>query len=102
METIDVWRALAEPSRRHLLEILRGGAQPVGTLAVAAGQSQPLVSQHLRVLLEAGLVRVSPQGRNRMYGLNEEGFRTLADWLAHYEVFWAERFDRLAEVMEQP
>jgi len=70
-------------------------------LALTTGHSQPLVSQHLRVLLEAGLVRVSPQGRSRLYGLNEEGFRTVAEWLAQYEVFWSERLDRLAEVVEQ-
>lgn len=102
MESVDVWKALAEPGRRLLLELMRGGAQPVGALAVASGQSQPLVSQHLRVLLAAGLVRVTPQGRSRLYGLNEEGFRTLADWLAHYEGFWAERLDRLSEVVAQP
>ncbi|HCM74289.1 MAG TPA: metalloregulator ArsR/SmtB family transcription factor [Fimbriimonadaceae bacterium] len=101
MKNGDIWRALAEPLRRQLLEILRAGAQPAGQLALTTGHSQPLVSQHLRVLLEAGLVRVSPQGRSRLYGLNEEGFRTVAEWLAQYEVFWSERLDRLAEVVEQ-
>ena len=102
METADVWRALAEPGRRSLLDLLREGAQPVGALAAASGQSQPLVSQHLRVLLAAGLVRVTPQGRSRLYGLNADGFLTVADWLAHYERFWSDRMDRLDEVIAQP
>ena len=98
---IDPWRALADPTRRSILEILFGGRISVGDLAEKAGMSQPLTSQHLRVLLEAGLVQVSKEGKSRIYGLREDGFREVATWLAHYEAFWSTGLDSLGEYLSE-
>ena len=101
MNQIDIWKALAEPARRSLLELMQGGAQPVGVLAHTSGLSQSLVSQHLRILLQANLVSVTRDGKCRLYSLNREGFLTVAEWLMFYENFWEKRIDRLAHVVNE-
>ena len=88
---------LAEPSRRHLMQHLLTGPKPVNALVAATGMSQPLVSKHLRVLKEADLVRMSPEGQRRVYRVNAEPLRALDAWLAPYRAFWTERLDALEQ-----
>jgi DNA-binding transcriptional ArsR family regulator len=92
--TIEV---LAEPSRRQLLDALRHGEQPVNVLVDRLELSQPAVSKHLRVLREAGLVEVRPDGQRRLYRLRTEPFRELDEWLAPYRVMWQTSLDKLEE-----
>ncbi len=73
--------ALADPTRRAILERLRAGPQPVCRLAEGLPVSRPAVSQHLRVLTEAGLAEVTPCGNRRLYGIVPGGARALRDWL---------------------
>jgi len=81
-----VFEALGEPVRRRILELLAGGEQPVGPLVMAlrslAPISQPAVSQHLRVLLDAGLVSVRAAGTRRLYALDQSGLDAARAWLA--------------------
>lgn len=89
--------ALADPTRRAVFEALRGGERPVGELAADLPVSRPAVSQHLRVLEEAGLVRVRRAGTRRLYAADPDGLRELRTWL---EGFWGDAlasFKRLAE-----
>src|SRR5579862_3968083 len=86
---------IAESSRRQLLDALRGGEQPVQALVEQVELSQPAVSKHLRVLKEAGLVEVRPDGQRRLYRLRPEPLAELDAWLEPYRVLWAERLDRL-------
>src|SRR2546423_12325940 len=79
---------LAEPSRRHLLDALRDGEQPVNALVANMGLSQPAVSKHLRVLRDAGLVEVRPDGQRRLYRLRPEGLAEIERWLAPYRQMW--------------
>lgn len=97
----DVFHAIAEENRRALLDILRGGEQPVGGMVVQTGLSYSLVSQHLRVLLDAGVVARRPEGRRRVYRLDAAPLRAVHDWTAEYECFWEERLDRLRHLLEQ-
>lgn len=80
-----VFEALGDPVRRHLLQLLSAGEQPVGTLVQAvqtrATVSQPAVSHHLKVLRDAGLVRVRAQGQRRLYEIDEAGVAAARDWL---------------------
>ena len=76
-----VIEALSDPSRRSLIEALRAGPQPVVRLAEGVPISRPAVSQHLRVLSDAGLVTVRQEGTRRYYGLHPEGFTALRDYL---------------------
>jgi DNA-binding transcriptional ArsR family regulator len=95
--TSDAFNAIAEPQRREILVLLRGGERPVTGLARDLGMSQPQASKHLRVLREVGLVRVRGEGKQRLYGLDAHGLRPVHDWTGGFEQFWSETFDRLDE-----
>lgn len=97
--------ALAEPSRRRLLDELRKGERDVGELVALLGTSQPNVSKHLRTLRAAGLVEVTPQAQRRVYRVRAEPLRDLDDWLAPYRQAWNQRLDNLErhlDTMEDP
>jgi DNA-binding transcriptional ArsR family regulator len=95
--TSDAFNAIAEPQRREVLVLLRGGERPVTELARDLGMSQPQASKHLRVLREVGLVRVRGVGKQRLYGLDARGLRPVHEWVGGFERFWNETFDRLDE-----
>jgi DNA-binding transcriptional ArsR family regulator len=86
---------VAEPSRRQILDLLRERARPVGELVKLLGLSQPGVSKHLRLLREAGLVRVRRDGQRRWYELDPEPLTELDEWLEPYRKHWEDRLDRL-------
>jgi DNA-binding transcriptional ArsR family regulator len=99
--TTDPFNAVAEPKRRQILDALAGGERPVNDLAARLGLAQPVVSKHLRVLREVGLVDVRDEGRQRFYRLNGRSLKPIHDWVKNYERAWAERFDRLDDVLEE-
>jgi DNA-binding transcriptional ArsR family regulator len=86
---------LAEPNRRHILDLLRDSEQPVGELVSQLRLSQPAVSKHLRVLREAGLVQVRGDAQRRLYSVRPEPLRVVDEWLAPYRAMWAARLDDL-------
>lgn len=86
--------ALADPTRRAVLEALRDGPRPVGRIAEDLPVSRPAVSQHLRVLLDAGLVEVAPEGTRRLYGLRPQGLAAVRRYL---ERFWGDVLTAYAE-----
>ncbi len=83
-----VFHALSDPTRRRLLEELIAGPRPAGKLAGNFSFSRPAVARHLKVLRDAGLVRVRPQGRERVYALDARPLKSAARWLARYEALW--------------
>ena len=91
---------IAEPSRRQILDLLREGERPVGDLVDQLGLSQPAVSKHLRVLRNAGLVEVRPDGQRRLYRLQPAPLAELDEWLAPYRAMWSRSLDRLAQHLE--
>jgi DNA-binding transcriptional ArsR family regulator len=99
--TSDAFNAIAEPQRRAILVLLRGGERPVTGLAHDLGMRQPQASKHLRVLRDVGLVRVREEGRQRLYGLDAGGLRPVHEWLGGFEPFWNEAFDRLDEYVQE-
>lgn len=94
--------ALAEPNRLRIVELLRRGAQPVGSIVAALSLPQPQVSKHLRVLRDAGLVAVEPRAQQRLYQLRGEPLRQLQTWLDDYRWLWEERFAALDAVLATP
>jgi len=92
---MNTFAALAEPNRRMLLEAMIDGAKPVNQLVELIGQSQPVVSKHLRVLRESGLVSVERNGQQRLYSINPQPLRELDQWLQPYRQFWAAKLDAL-------
>jgi DNA-binding transcriptional ArsR family regulator len=86
--TADIFQAIADPTRRSLLELVAKGERPVKALAESFQMSRPAISQHLRVLREAGLVTERKVGRERRYRLRAGPLREVRDWVGQYESFW--------------
>ena len=106
---MTIFAALAEPKRREILDLLQHGEQPAGAIVDAVGLAQPTVSQHLKVLREAGLVTVRADANRRVYRLRPASLRELDAWLDPYRQLWAGRLDALEhhldlnpEPMDQP
>jgi DNA-binding transcriptional ArsR family regulator len=99
--TTDAFNAVAEPRRRQILDALSGGERPVGHLVALLGLPQPLVSKHLRVLRQVGLVRVRDEGRQRVYRVNGHALKPIHDWVMSYERTWSSRFDRMDVVLDE-
>jgi DNA-binding transcriptional ArsR family regulator len=96
-----VFRALADPSRRAILERLTRGETAVKDLTARFDISQPAVSQHLATLRSAGLVSVRRDGRLVYYRAEPSGLRPLIDWIGHYQAFWRERLRRLDALLKE-
>ena len=99
--TADTFNAVAEPRRRQILDVLAGGELSVTDLVARLGLSQPLVSKHLRVLREVGLVQVRDEGRQRLYRLDAGPLRSIADWLGPFQRAMSERFDLMDTVIQE-
>jgi DNA-binding transcriptional ArsR family regulator len=99
--TADAFNAVAEPSRRRILEVLAGGERPVHDLVEVLRLAQPQVSKHLRVLREVGLVDVREEGRRRIYRLHGPALKPVHDWVAAFERSWEERFRGIDAVVEE-
>jgi DNA-binding transcriptional ArsR family regulator len=94
-------QVIAEPRRQAILDLLRDGELPVGELVERLGLSQPLVSKHLRVLKDAGLVQVRADAQRRLYRIRPEPLAELDEWLAPYRALWTTSLDRLEQHLER-
>ena len=98
--TTDAFNAIAEPRRRHILDMLAEGEKSVSDIVAQLPVSQPQVSKHLKVLKDVGLVETRAQGRNRLYRLDARALKPVHDWVSEYERLWNERLDRLDGYLE--
>lgn len=96
-----VFRALADPTRRAVLERLAGGEATVSDLTAGFQVSQPAISQHLAALRRAGLVSDRHAGRYVYYRATPEGLTPLLDWLEHYRAFWNDRMEGLRTLLKE-
>jgi DNA-binding transcriptional ArsR family regulator len=92
---VKALEALADPTRRTIVELLADGDRTAGELASHIATSRPAISRHLRVLREQGLVRVRPEAQRRLYSLDPAPLADLDAWLARYRGFWSQRLDAL-------
>jgi DNA-binding transcriptional ArsR family regulator len=99
--TDPVFRALADPTRRHVLDLLRQDALSVSQLLEAFAISQPALSRHLKVLRDAGLVAFERIGKRNVYRLSAEPMAAVHDWMQHYQDFWLHNFRSLDGVLEE-
>ncbi len=95
MANTTVLEAIAEPTRRRILDAIRSKERSVGDLVERVGMHQPGVSRHLRVLREAGLVEVRRDAQRRLYRLRPEPLKELDEWLEPYRAEWSQRLDSL-------
>jgi len=97
----DVFGAISHPARRRMLDLLVEADRSVNTIAGHFEMSRPAVSQHLRILLDAGLVTERRQGRERRYRLVPARLGPVRDWIAHYERFWDDHLKRLQKLLSK-
>lgn len=94
--TADVFRAIAEPRRREIIDVLGGGeAYAVGAIVRALGLPQPTVSKHLSVLRQVGIVTVTREGRRRLYRLDARELKAVHDWTRTFDRFWSHQLQRI-------
>lgn len=98
---MQAFAALADETRLRIVEELGKGERAVGDLASRFGLRQPTISQHLKVLREAGLVRVRPDAQRRLYCVDPQGFEVIELWLQRHRRTWAKRLDALEEHMDE-
>jgi DNA-binding transcriptional ArsR family regulator len=101
MREADIFRALADPTRRSVFERLMGREMSVSDLKAGFTVSQPAVSQHLAALRAAGLVQERREGRFTYYRADPEALAPLVDWVDRYRTFWPERMERLKAVLKR-
>ena len=101
--TLDPFNAVAEPKRRRVIELLAEaeGELPVNTIVVRLGWPQPMVSKHLGVLKDVGIVAVREDGRQRFYRINGEQLKPIHEWAKTFERFWTRQLDRIKERAER-
>ncbi|MBP2160215.1 MULTISPECIES: helix-turn-helix transcriptional regulator [Asticcacaulis] len=98
----DIFRAIADPTRRAILDALRNGPQPVNAVAEAFPVSRPAISKHLRILREAGVVEETRHGRERLYRLKPAKLEPVDHWILTYRRFWAGHLNALKAFVETP
>ena len=101
LSVTSVFEVLAEPRRRQILDLVRDGECSVNELVARLAMNQPAVSKHLRVLREAGLVRVRVDEQRRLYRLTPDPLRELDRWLAPYRAAWDSSLDKLERHLDQ-
>lgn len=99
---MQIFTALADPTRRQIVERLSRGECTAGEIADQFTMSGPAVSQHLKVLREAALVQVRVEGQRRIYRLNPQGLSEMDDWLNEVRRFWAPKLDALERELRKP
>ena len=97
---MEAFAALADDTRLRLVDELSRGERAVGDLVQVVGLRQPTVSQHLKVLKDAGLVRVRPDAQRRLYSIDPKGFQVIELWLERHRRMWAKRLDALEQHMD--
>jgi DNA-binding transcriptional ArsR family regulator len=98
---MEALAALADPTRRRIVEMLAEGELSAGEVSAAFPVSRPAISQHLRVLRDHGLVTVRPQAQRRIYALRPEPLAELDSWLERYRPFWEQRLDALETALRR-
>lgn len=96
----EIFGALADPTRRAMLDMLRMGSQPAGQIARAFPVSRPAISKHLRILRRAHLVGERRNGRHRVYHLNPDPIKSVDSWVQQYRVFWQSSLENLKAFVE--
>ena len=96
-----VFKAIADPTRREILQLLRGGESTVGEIAANFRTSRPAISKHLRLLRAAGLLATRKQGTARFCQLKARPLRAVSNWVREYEMFWKESLRGLKQFVEE-
>lgn len=97
----DPFQAIADPSRRQILQLLSQDSLTINTLAENFDMSRPAVSKHIKILHSAGFISIEDIGRERYCILRQEGFNELQDWISHFDQFWVSRLKNLEDLLNK-
>lgn len=97
----DAFQALADPSRRQILQLLSQDSLTINALAQNFDMSRPAVSKHIKVLQQAGFIAIEDIGRERYCLLKQDGFTALQEWIDHFDIFWAEKLKALENALNE-
>ncbi len=95
----DLFQAIADPSRRQILQLLTKKEAGISMLAENFDMSRPAVSKHVKVLYSAGLIIIKDTGRERICSLRREGFDDLQEWMNFFQSFWDKKLDALGDIL---
>lgn len=101
MDSPDIFRAIADPTRRAILSLLSAGELTVGDVAERFDMTRPAVAKHLKILSDGGLIAVEAKGRKRVNRLNAAPLKQVADWVSHFDAFWDDKLDALKQEVEK-
>jgi len=97
----DPFQAIADPSRRQILQLLSKDSLTINTLAENFDMSRPAVSKHIKILHSAGFISIEDIGRERYCILRQEGFHELQDWINHFDKFWNTKLKKLEDLLNK-
>jgi DNA-binding transcriptional ArsR family regulator len=100
-QRFDVFQVIADPSRRHMLQLLSKDSLTINSLAENFDMSRPAVSKHIKVLYNAGFISIQDIGRERHCILKQDGFKQLQEWLAYYDAFWGSKLNKLEALLNE-
>jgi len=98
---LDVFQVIADPSRREILGMLAKQTHNINSLAENFKMSRPAVSKHIKILQNAGFIRIQEMGRERHCHLHQDGFNELKDWIAYFDGFWSIKLKNLESIMNE-
>ena len=99
--TLDAFQVIADPSRRHMLQLLSKDSLTINSLAANFDMSRPAVSKHIRILHESGFITISDIGRERYCMLKQDGFIELQQWINYFDKFWISKLSKLETLLNQ-
>ena len=100
-QTLDAFQVIADPSRRHMLQLLSKDSMTINSLAENFDMSRPAVSKHVKALYMAGFIAIQDVGRERHCTLKQDGFKQLQEWISFFDQFWIRKLQKLELVMNQ-
>ena len=98
-QTFDVFQVIADPSRRHMLQLLSKESLTISKLGESFEMSRPAVSKHIKILYGAGFISITGIGRERHCILRQEGFNELQDWINFFDKFWTNKLKKLESIL---
>jgi len=98
-QTLDVFQVIADPSRRHMMQLLSKDSMTINALAENFDMSRPAVSKHIKIMFNAGFISITDIGRERYCTLNQDGFNKLQDFINSFDKFWAGKLKKLETLL---
>jgi DNA-binding transcriptional ArsR family regulator len=98
-QTLDAFQVIADPSRRHMMQLLSKDSMTINSLAENFDMSRPAVSKHIKIMYNAGFITIKDIGRERYCTLNQDGFEEVQDWINYFDKFWSGKLKKLETLL---